>query len=153
MKNTAMLRHHRFAANQGFTLIELMIAVAIVVILGAVAVPQYSAYVTRGRIPDATSTLASRAVQAEQYFQDNRTYANTGTANNPGCASDTSGKNFNFSCSSATATAFVVQAVGKGSMAGFTYTIDQAGRKATTAVPTGWTAKSDCWVIKKDGSC
>ncbi|RZL33204.1 MAG: prepilin-type N-terminal cleavage/methylation domain-containing protein [Rubrivivax sp.] len=149
-----MPRHRSPSAAEGFTLIELMITVAIVAILAAVAVPQYTSYVTRGRIPDATSALASRAVLAEQYFQDNRTYANSGGATNPGCASDsTSSKTFNFSCSSATASTFVVQAVGKGTMAGFTYTMDQAGKKATTAVPTGWTSKSDCWVVKKDGSC
>lgn len=149
-----MFRRNRLCASRGFTLVELMITVAIIAILAAVAVPQYTAYVTRGRIPDATSGLATRAVQAEQFFQDNRTYASSGSVTNPGCASDTtSSKTFNFSCSTATATTFVVQAVGKGTMAGFTYTMDQAGRKATTAAPTGWTLKSDCWVIKKDGTC
>jgi len=152
MNDAAMPRQHRSTPAKGFTLVELMITVAIISILAAVAVPQYTSYVTRGRIPDATNMLATRAVQAEQYFQDNRTYANTGTANNPGCVSDSSGKSFNFSCSSATATGFVIQAVGKGTMAGFTYTINQANVKTST-VPTGWTGSSTCWVIKKDGSC
>jgi len=152
MNAAAMPRHHRPTRAQGFTLIELMITVAIISILAAVAVPQYTSYVTRGRIPDATNLLATRAVQAEQYFQDQRTYANTASATNPACVSDTSGKSFNFSCSSANATGFVIQAVGKGSMAGFTYTINQANVKTST-VPSGWTGSSNCWVIKKDGSC
>jgi len=142
-------------AARGFTLIEVMITVAIIAILAAVAVPQYSSYVTRGRIPDATSGLASKAVQAEQFFQDNRTYADVGTTKNPGCSADTtSSKYFDFSCASASSTGYVLQAVGKSSMAGFTYTIDQANNKVTTALPTGWSgANSRCWVVKKDGSC
>ena len=68
---------------RGFTLIEVMITVAVVAILAAVALPQYRDYVTRGRIPEATSRLATLQVQAEQYFQDNRTYVGA-----PACATD-----------------------------------------------------------------
>lgn len=137
-------------AARGFTLIELMIAVAIISILAAVAVPQYKDYVTRGRIPDATSALSAKQVQMEQFFQDNRTYVNA-----PACTSDTTtSKYFDFACTagSTTATTYVLTATGKSSMANFTYTVNQAGAKSTT-VPTGWTASTTCWVTKKDGSC
>ena len=69
--------------QSGFTLIELMIVVAIVGILATIAYPSYTDYVIRGRIPDATSGLAAKRVQMEQFFQDNRTYVGA-----PACAAD-----------------------------------------------------------------
>ena len=50
----AIRSYYGLAAIHGFTLIEVMIVVAIVAILSAVALPSYNDYVTRGRIPDAT---------------------------------------------------------------------------------------------------
>ncbi len=136
----------------GFTLIELMIVVAIVGILAAVALPAYTDYVVRGRIPDATANLASKRVQMEQFFQDNLTYAGA-----PTCSDDTtSSQYFTFNCSVAgTSSAFTLQAVGKGPMAGFTYTVDQSNNKATPAVPSGWASHDPdtCWVTKKGGVC
>ena len=146
-----MPRHTHSFTTRGFTLVELMITVAILAILAAVAVPQYKDYVTRGRIPDATSALSSKQVQMEQFYQDNRTYVGA-----PACTADTgTSKYYTFSCvaGSNTATAYTLQAVGRSAMAGFTYTVTQAGAKATTAVPAGWTSSATCWVAKKDGSC
>lgn len=143
--------------QKGFTLIELMIVVAIVAILAAVAFPAYQDYVIRGKITDATSGLAAKRIRVEQFFQDNRTYVGSETGTG-GCASDTTtSKHFNFSCTTPTSTAYTLQAVGKGGMAGFTYTVDQANAKGTattSGAPSGWTSISaTCWVIKKGGAC
>ncbi|MBT9495134.1 MAG: prepilin-type N-terminal cleavage/methylation domain-containing protein [Paucibacter sp.] len=136
--------------QRAFTLIELMVTVAIVGILGAVAVPAYSEYVVRGRIPDATARLATLQVQMEQYFQDNRTYVGA-----PACSSDTTtSKHFDFACTgTTTASAFTLAATGKNTMSSFTYSVNQANVKATSSVPSGWTSSSTCWVTKKDGTC
>lgn len=144
--------------NSGFTLIEVMIVVAIVAILAAVALPSYRDYVLRGQIPEATSELAARQVRAEQYFQDNRTYENVGAVVNPACVAAT-GQHFTFDCfPAATATAFTLRAQGAGPTAAFTYTVDQAGTKRTTVgagAPAGWTAATpdNCWVTRKGGAC
>lgn len=141
------------AKVRGFTLIEVMIVVAIVAILSAVAYPSYTDYVIRGNIPDATSRLAAKQVDLEQFFQDNRTYVG-----GAGCSADTTPKYFNFSCANSdapSATAYRLSAIGKAGMTGFTFTINQTGAKTTGAVPTGWTLPSpnNCWVTKKGGVC
>ncbi|HEY8070191.1 MAG TPA: type IV pilin protein [Burkholderiales bacterium] len=146
-------RGSHLKTSQGFSLIELMIVVVIVAILAAVAVPAYTDYVTRGKITDATSNLATSRTKLEQFFQDNRTYAggpNGAVACN---ASDTStSKYFDFTCT-ATATTYTLNAVGKASMAGFTYAIDQSGAQSSTITAAGWTGNATCWVTKKGGVC
>lgn len=139
---------------RGFTLVELMIVVVIISILSVIALPAYTNYMIRGKIPDATSQLATKRVKMEQWYQDNRTYAG---ATAPGCVNDTtSSKYFTFSCTVQNASAYTIQAQGTGSMAEFTYTIDHNNIKQTTAAPADWAAAAmpaSCWITKPGGAC
>lgn len=140
------------SSNRGFTLIELLIVVVVIGILAAIAIPNYADYVTRSKIPEATSALSTMRSRMEQYFQDNRTYANA-------CAATTIApkpadtQNFTFACSNLGVSTYTVTATGIGSMNGFVYTINQSNVRATTGVPAGWTANANCWVTGKGGAC
>lgn len=67
-----MSRHKQQA---GFTLIEILIVVAIVGILAAIAVPNYSSYMIDGRRTDAITFLSEVAGEQIRYFSDNNQYA------------------------------------------------------------------------------
>ncbi|HEY4081423.1 MAG TPA: type II secretion system protein [Burkholderiaceae bacterium] len=137
------------ARARGFTLIELMVVVTIVAILASVALPAYTSYVTRSKIPDATNRLAVLQNQMDSYILDHQKYSGAQACN----TDTTTSPNFVFKCSSVSDTAYVLQAQGAGVMTGFTYTVDQNYNKATPAVPPGWTSSGTCWVTKKDGTC
>jgi type IV pilus assembly protein PilE len=138
--------------GSGFTLVELMIVVAIVAFLAAVAYPAYSSYVIRGKLAEGQSALSNGRIRIEQFFQDNRTYV--------GAPVPTATANFTFAHNpAATATAYTLQATGIGQAAGFVYTIDQNNAKRTTGAPAGWAASgmpgtpATCWISKKGGQC
>lgn len=158
MKKTAMYRPHRLHSTRGFTLVELMIGVAIVAVLAAVAVPQYNTYVTRSRLADASTGLATMRAQMERYFQDNRTFANVGTTfispcNNATVSTRTFGS-FVISCiNTLDANQFTLQATGSGPVSDFKFTINHQDVRATTAAPTGWGTCTSKWIMKKGDAC
>ena len=68
---------HTRARATGFTLIEVMIVVAIIAILASVAMPAYTDYIRRGATQEAFTTLADLRIRLEQHYQDNRAYGPT----------------------------------------------------------------------------
>lgn len=69
----------------GFTLIELMITVAIVAILSAVALPSYQSYVKKGKRADARTLLQSASLAQEKHRLNNTTYASDTSSLSPPC--------------------------------------------------------------------
>ena len=61
-------------ANAGFTLIELMITVAILGIIASIALPSYFQHVKRTARTEAITALLDAANKQEQFFVDNREY-------------------------------------------------------------------------------
>jgi type IV pilus assembly protein PilE len=66
--------------HRGFSLIELVIVLAVVAILAAVALPAYTAQMRRSVRADALSFLTDAANRQQQYLVDRRTYATSFTA-------------------------------------------------------------------------
>ena len=149
-------------AELGFTLIEVMIVVAIIAILATVALPAYNDYIRRGQLQEAFVHLADYRVKMEQYFQDNKNYgATAGTVCATGAAyanwntfAPTGAKYFTFACATAnTGQTFVVTATGNGGLTtGFDYTIDETGAKRTTKFK-GSSVTTDGWCTRSSTGC
>src|SRR6202171_5682184 len=140
---------------RGFTLIEMMIVVGVIGILAAIAIPNYSDYVRRGKIIEATQRLSEARTKLEQWFLDNRTYVG-GCAEPPQKLGNLGGTSpFSLACNAPDATHYTVTATGnsaQGMEAAFVYTIDQTNLKQSFG-PAGWSGNLACWAIRKDGSC
>lgn len=72
--------------QNGFTLIELMITVAVVAILAAVAYPSYTQYVVRGHRAAAQAQMMDIANRQQQFLLANRAYASKTTLEDSGYA-------------------------------------------------------------------
>lgn len=72
-----MPREQRKTKEGGFTLIELMIVIAIIGILAAIAIPQFAAYRTRSFNAAASADLRHLATTQEAYFVDHDIYSSS----------------------------------------------------------------------------
>lgn len=142
----------------GFTLVELLVVIAIIGIISAIAIPQYSDYVTRSKFTEAHSTLADARVKLEQRFMDNRTFAGgagTWTCGTPQPVL----RYFTYTCAG-TASTYTITATGIAAqgLSGIAFTINESNTRATTITAgttmanAGYASNTTCWLTKK-GVC
>jgi type IV pilus assembly protein PilE len=130
----------RATANAGFTLIELIIAVAIVALLASIALPSYQNYVVRSNEAVAKSFLAEVASRQQSFYNDRRRYATT--LSELGYAADSLPLDRDGRPDTTVAKPIYAVAIRAGATAR-TYTVD--------AVPAGVQAtRSDCGTLSLD---
>ena len=78
--------------QSGFTLIELMVVVAIVGVLSAIAIPQYQNYVARAQVAEGFSLLASGKMAVSEYYNENGSFPTDNATARLGAANTIIGK-------------------------------------------------------------
>ena len=130
---------------RGFTLIELMIVVAIIGILAAIAVPAYKEYGRKARRADAKNALVALQLQQEKWRTNNTQYSQTlgPPPNFLNWVRTSSGGYYSLAITAASATAYNMTATPIGKQANDscgTFAINQSGPNTATGY-----ANATCW--------
>lgn len=140
---------NKLKKNKGFTLIELMITVAIIGILAAIAYPSYTRQVQKTRRADAKGALMGLSNAMERYFTENNRYtgaatgpADTGTPRIFATQSPVSGgtKYYDLRITAATASAYTIEADPVG-----TQDSDPCGKLTLSNTGLKTPPTSGCW--------
>jgi len=138
----------RARRQRGFTLIELMITVAVLGVLSMIAVPSYTDYLRRGQAQEAPGALSDFRTRMEQYYQDNRKYGTAGTCG----AALPAAKYFDFACeTNSSDQTFLITATGKGNLVtGLAYTINELNAQGSSCSSCAWNFSPQAvWVLRK----
>ncbi|MDS4020687.1 MAG: type IV pilin protein [Candidatus Competibacter sp.] len=162
--NSQKTRRKSLGKWRGFTLIELMITVAVVAILAAIAYPSYLEQIRKSRRADAKAVLLEAAQWMERYYTSNNRYDQDRASTPNLVTSTTSGiqsfpnsgltaspkegatKYYNLSLSAVTANTYTLQAAPTGAQSGDgckTLTLTNTGARGLTDSPTK--TVDECW--------
>lgn len=127
----------------GFTLIELMITVAIIGILAAIAYPSYQEYVLRGNRTEGMAMLNDAAARQERFFAQNNSYADT--AAKLGMNDDSPSGFYTLSIGDVTASTYTLTATAKGAQRRDSKCANLGLNQAGVKSKTGTASVADCW--------
>jgi type IV pilus assembly protein PilE len=136
--------------QRGYTLIEVLTAVAVLVILATIALPAYANYMRKAKIHDAFTFLLALHTKEQLYWTDAHDYGPSACA--IGALAGTS-KYFSYTCDiNNSQQGYLITAKGQGDLLNYNFTIDMNGKRQTIDFPGVSGLPAQCW-LDAPGSC